>query len=199
MSGLGLPLSIFLAEVCVVTLSTVRIIFIARGRRLLAPLIGFFEVAIWLFAIGQIMKNLNELACYAAFAAGFTLGSFLGMFVEGRLALGTLFVRIVTPRDAAGLVESLRAAGYGVTTLDGHGTTGPVQVVFTIVPRREINTVAGIIREFDPDVFYSVDDIQAAARGVFPVARRGMVGLLPSFFSSASRVSGRGCGSRSPR
>jgi len=69
-----LPLFIFAAEVCVVTLCTIRTIFVARGMKFLAPLLGFFEVSIWLFAIGAVMKNLNDIACYAAFAGGFPLG-----------------------------------------------------------------------------------------------------------------------------
>jgi uncharacterized protein YebE (UPF0316 family) len=102
MAGLTVPLLIFAAEVCVVTLSTVRIIFISQGRKFLAPLLGFFEVGTWLFAIGQVMKNLNDPSCYLAFAAGFTLGNFLGILLEGRLALGTLLVRVITPRDPSG-------------------------------------------------------------------------------------------------
>jgi uncharacterized protein YebE (UPF0316 family) len=182
MAGLTVPLLIFGAEVSVVTLSTVRIIFIAQGRRFLAPLLGFFEVSTWLFAIGQVMTNLNDPFCYLAFAAGFTMGNFLGILLEGRLALGTLLVRVITPRDPAGLMEGLREAGYGVTSVEGRGAAGPVRVVLTVVPRKELNNVTAILLAFDPDAFYSVDDIQAAARGVFPVARRGVRGLLPSLF-----------------
>ncbi len=188
MNGLALPLSIFVAEVCVVTLSTVRIIFVSRGRKLLAPLLGFFEIAIWLFAIGQIMKNLSDVGCYLAFAAGFTLGNFLGILLEGRLALGTLVVRIITPRDVARLSESLRTAGYGVTSLEGRGGTGPVHVVFTVVPRKELANVTAIVRAFDPEAFYSVDDIQAAARGVFPVPRKRVKRLLPFAVPSVRSV-----------
>ena len=172
MTALVVPLSIFVAEVCVVTLSTVRIIFIARGRKLLAPLIGFFEVTIWLFAIGQVMRNLNDPTCYLAFAVGFTLGNFLGIQVEGRLALGTLAVRIITPRDVAGLVTSLRQAGYGVTSQEGYGAAGPVRVVHTVVPRKELGKVTAIIRDFDPEIFYAIEDVQSAAHGVFPMPRR---------------------------
>ena len=74
-----MPLFIFLAEVCVVTLGTLRIIFVARGQKLLAPLLGFFEVFIWLLAISQIMQNLSDWSCFVAFALGFTLGNFLGI------------------------------------------------------------------------------------------------------------------------
>src|SRR5437879_9949497 len=50
-----LPLLVFVAELCVVTISTVRIIFLSRGMKTFAAVLGFFEVTIWLFAIGQIM------------------------------------------------------------------------------------------------------------------------------------------------
>src|SRR5205823_2012095 len=103
-----LPLLVFLAELCVVTIGTIRIIFIARGMKVLAPVLGFFEVSIWLFAIGQIMQNLSNLGCYLAFAGGFTAGNFLGVLIEKRLGLGTLVVRVITGRPAAADRKSTR-------------------------------------------------------------------------------------------
>src|SRR5258707_15428265 len=88
-SAFQIPLMIFAAEVCVVTVSTLRIIAIARGQTLLAPVLGFFEITTWLFAIGQTMQNLDNVACFFAFALGFTLGNFLGIRIEKMLALGT--------------------------------------------------------------------------------------------------------------
>src|SRR5207237_9508671 len=102
-----LPLLVFVAELCVVTLSTIRITFIARGMKVLAPLLGFFEVSIWLFAIGQIMQNLTDLGCYLAFASGFTAGNFLGVLIEKKLAIGSVVVRVVTPRDVGQLLVGL--------------------------------------------------------------------------------------------
>src|SRR5215471_4871039 len=77
-----LPLLVFVAELTVVTLSTLRIIFLSRGNKLLAPILGFFEVTIWLFAIGQVMQNLQDPGCFLGFAGGFTLGNFLGILIE---------------------------------------------------------------------------------------------------------------------
>src|ERR1700693_3306783 len=91
-----LPLLIFVAEICVVTISTVRIIFVSRGRKFLASVLGFFEVTIWLFAIGQIMQNLSNIGCYAAFASGFSLGNYLGVLIEQKLAMGDSVIRIIT-------------------------------------------------------------------------------------------------------
>jgi uncharacterized protein YebE (UPF0316 family) len=166
-----LPLFIFFAEVCVVTLSTVRIIFIARGMKLRASLLGFAEVSIWLFAIGQIMQNLSDLGCYAGFAAGFALGNYLGITIEQKLALGNLVVRIITNKDGHELAQRLHEAGYGVTRVDGQGATGPVQVILTVIPRKKLPRVVSLLKTFNPRVFYSVDDLQSASQGIFPAAK----------------------------
>ena len=182
-----LPLIIFAAEVCVVTLGTLRIIFVSRGKRLLAPLLGFFEVSIWLFAIGQIMRNLNSLPCYLAFASGFTLGNLFGVLIERRLALGMVGVRVITSKDGDLLATRLHEAGFGVTLLDGQGSTGPVKLVFTLVPRRQLPLVLALIKEMDPRVFYSVDEIQSASEGIFPPSNRTrLVVPFPRLFRSAA-------------
>ena len=182
-----LPLLVFFAELCVVTLSTLRIIFIGRGMKLLAPVLGFFEITIWLFAVGQVMQNLSDPRCFLGFAGGFTLGNFLGMWIEQWLALGTVVVRTVTHRDASDLVGSLRAARFGVTTLDAVGATGPVKMVYTVVPRRDLDAVLSLIRQFDSRAFYSVDEIQEAGPGIFPERKR-MRGAVPSILLPARKT-----------
>jgi uncharacterized protein YebE (UPF0316 family) len=175
-----LPFFIFVAEMCVVTLSTLRTIFVARGMKGLAPVLGFFEVSTWLFAIGAVMKNLSDLRCSLAFAGGFTLGNYLGILIEQKLALGSVVVRTVTSRGATPLVERLRAADYGVTVLDGQGGTGPVEMVFTVVPRKELDNVLTFIKQFDAHMFYSVDALQSAGAGVAPLPRRRGWSVIPA-------------------
>ncbi|HBB75717.1 MAG TPA: hypothetical protein DC048_14880, partial [Planctomycetaceae bacterium] len=138
MHDLTLPLSIFVAEMCVVTISTMRIIFIGRGIKPLAAGLGFFEVTIWLFAIGQVMSNLTNPACYAAFAGGFVVGNYLGMHLEQRMAIGSVLVRVITGQDARRLVDLLRDAGCGVTRAGAQGLMGPVEIVFTVIRRRRL-------------------------------------------------------------
>jgi uncharacterized protein YebE (UPF0316 family) len=182
-----LPLVVFVSELCVVTLSTLRIIFLARGMKYLAPTLGFFEVTIWLFAVGQVMQNLGDPFCFLGFAGGFTLGNFFGILIEKRLALGSAVVRTVTHKDAADLVGGLRGAGYGVTSLDAQGATGPVTVVLTVVPRRELDGVLAVVRRFDPAAFYSVDDLQEVGPGIFP-ERKGLRGAVPSILQPSRRA-----------
>jgi len=174
-----LPLFIFVAEVCVVTLCTVRIIFIARGMKMPAAILGFFEVSIWLFAIGQVMQNLSDVGCYMGFAAGFALGNYLGVSIEQKLALGNLVVRIITKKDGRELSHNLTEAGYGVTRVDGQGATGPVQLILTMIPRKDMKKVVAVLKGFDPNIFYAVDDLQSASQGIFPAARARAFRSLP--------------------
>ncbi len=183
-SALQLPLLIFVAEVCVVTVSTLRIIAIARGQTLVAPVLGFFEVTTWLFAIGQVMQNLDNFGCALGFALGFTLGNFLGILIEKKLALGTVVVRVITHRDAGELIERLRAARFGVTRQEGEGATGPVQIVMTVVKRKQLGKVVALIETHHPQAFYAVDEVQSAAAGIFPAPPRRRISVLPTVLRS---------------
>jgi uncharacterized protein YebE (UPF0316 family) len=185
-TGPVLPLLVFLAETCVLTLATLRTICIARGKKAPAALLGFFEVSIWLFAIGQVMQNLTSPDCYLAFAAGFTLGNYLGILIEQTLALGNLTVQITSRTDAGALIQGLRSAGYGVTKLEGHGATGPVDVVITVVQRKDLSNVASIIERFAPQAFYSVHDLKTATEGIFP--NRFTTGAVPGLLLSRFRM-----------
>ncbi len=187
LSTLLIPLSIFAAEVCVVTLGTLRIIFVARGQKLLAPLLGFFESFIWLVAISQIMRDHSDWSCFIAFALGFALGNYLGICVEKRLALGTVIVRIITHRDAGALIMRLRNANCGVTAVEGHGATGKVQIVMTVVKRKQLPEITALIETHHPSAFFSVSDLQAASEGVFPQSKE-RPGIIPLPLASLIRL-----------
>jgi len=166
-----LPFLIFAARIIDVSMGTVRVIFVSRGFRYLAPIVGFFEIIVWLLAIGQIMKNLSNPACYIAYAGGFAAGNFIGICIADKLSLGLALIRVVTQKDALPLVERLKNENYGVTSVDGHGTSGEVKVVFTIVPRRQVSRVVALIKEFNPQSFYSIEEIGLAEKGVFPLKK----------------------------
>jgi uncharacterized protein YebE (UPF0316 family) len=183
----SLPAVVFVAETCVVTLATIRTIFIARGWKSLAALLGFFEVSIWLFAIAQVMQHLNNLGCFLAFAGGFSLGNYLGVLIEQKLALGHVVVQVVSPKQDSSIADNLKWAGFGVTVLEAGGANGPVRAVFTVVSRRELGMVTSIIRRHDPKAYYSVGDL----RSVFHAGNQGKTGLasvLPSFFHGIGRI-----------
>ncbi|WP_161888213.1 DUF2179 domain-containing protein [Pontibacter russatus] len=158
-----IPALIFLARICDVTLGTLRIVFISKGDKAIAPLLGFLEVLIWLIAITQVMENLSNVASYFAWAGGFATGNFLGLRIEQKLALGQVVVRVITVDSADKLVDRLKGRGYRLTCVDARGTRGKVNLLFMIVKRKKLDEVIGIIRSFNPQAFYSIEDVRSVS------------------------------------
>ena len=167
-----LPILVFCSRVMDVTLGTMRIIFIARGRRKVAPVLGFFEVLIWIVVVSQVIQNLHSPLAYIAYAAGFATGNYVGMWIEDKLAIGTLIVRVIVPQDAGPLKDRLYAAGYGVTSVDAHGYAEQVTLVYTVVKRVDLPDVMSIIHNAHPDAFTSVEEVRSTSKGFIPARPR---------------------------
>jgi len=167
-----LPILIFLSRIADVSIGTVRVILVSRRLKYLAPFAGFFEVLIWILVIGQIMKNLSSPICYVAYAGGFATGNFIGILIAEKLSIGMVLVRVIFPKRANGLIDRLRERHYGVTSIDGQGANGPVQMLFTIVPRRDVYAVIELVKESNPEAFYSIEDVDHVERGVFPIRKK---------------------------
>ncbi len=155
-----LPLLIFFSRIVDVTLDTLRIVFISKGDKYYAPILGFFEVLIWLIAITRIMQNLDNVACYIAYAAGFAAGNYIGLIIEERLAFGVQMFRIITQKEATSLIKSLSENGYGVTSIEAKGNSGLVHVIFSVVKRTESQKIIELINRFNPNAFYSIEDVR---------------------------------------
>lgn len=162
-----LPILIFVSRLGDVSLGTLRHVFISKGYKKIVPVIGFFEVLIWIVVIGQIMKNLNNVACYLAWAGGFSAGTYVGLMIEERLALGLQVIRVITNQNCDKLLENLRLENHGVTVVDAQGAIGPVKMIFTILKRKNTARVIELIRQHNPSAFYSIEDIKEINQGIF--------------------------------
>lgn len=175
-----LPLLIFFARIADVSIGTIRIIMVSKGNRRLSPLLGFFEVFIWILAISRIMQNLDNWVNYFAYAAGFATGNYVGMLIEEKLALGQLLIRVITQKDASNLIVSMNNKGYGTTVVEAQGAKEPVHVIYSIVRRSELRHVVEIINQFNPKAFYSVEDVRFVREGIFPLGHtKTRIGLNP--------------------
>jgi len=157
---LVIPALICLARIIDVSIGTMRIVFLSRGMKNLAPVLGFFEVIIWLMAISQVMKHMDSWINYVAYGLGFALGNYFGMVLEERISLGHSMLRILTRKPAHALIRHFREQGYRMTYLDAEGLKGPVQILFTIAPRKKLNELLGAVRRYNPDAVYSVEDVR---------------------------------------
>lgn len=166
------PLVIFGFRICDVSLSTLRLLLTVRGRRLLPPVIGFFEVLIWLMAAGAAVQNLSSPWHVLGYAGGFAAGNFVGLWVESRLALGLATIQVVSKETGPELAESLRGRGHAVTRVLGHGRDGEVQILYSTVRRRYVPEALGLVESLDPSAFVSVQEDRLARRGWLLAGRR---------------------------
>ena len=163
-----LPLLIFLSRIVDVTIGTIRIVMVAKGHKYIAPVLGFFEVFIWLLAITRIIQNLDNWVCYVAYASGFATGNYIGLIIEEKMAIGIVKIQIITSKEATNLIINLKAAGYGITHHDAHGGNENVSIIYSIINRNEIQKVEEIVKTTNPKAFYSIEDVKSVSHGIFP-------------------------------
>lgn len=162
-----LPVMIFFGRICDVTLGTLRIIFVSKGEKYKAPIVGFFEVFIWVVIISQIFSQANSLVAYVAYAAGYAAGNYVGILVENRIAFGYQLLRVYTKKEALELIKVLNSKDIGATFVKGEGAISQVHIVEIVIGRKSLNEVIGIISDFDSKVFYLVEDIRYKKEGIF--------------------------------
>jgi uncharacterized protein YebE (UPF0316 family) len=166
-----LPIIIFFGRIIDVTLGTLRIIFVSKGEKYKAPLIGFFEVLIWIVVISEIFSRANDMVAYISYAAGYASGNFVGIIIEQRIAFGIILCRIYTRKNGKDLVSIFNANNFGATLLEATGSVEKIQIIETVIERKEMKKVEKLVIEFDPDVFYVVEDVRVKQRGIFPKTR----------------------------
>ena len=163
-----LPLLIFFSRAVDVSLGTMRIIFVSKGQRLLASLLGFFEILVWIIAITKIMQNITNFFYYIVYAGGFAAGIYFGVLIEERIALGLVSIHVFTAKGADKLLKKLRKNNYGVTSRISRGETGKIDELFIVINRKNLGCVLKILKEYDKDAFISVEDVRLVKGGIFP-------------------------------
>jgi len=171
---LFLPLFIFCARIVDVSIGTLRIILVSKGNKVIASILGFFEVSIWLLAISQVMQQgLSNPVSFIAYGLGFASGNFVGITLEEKLALGLQAIRLISTHTVDIMTMALRDEGYGATVITAQGGKGEVHIVYCIVPRKQVNNVLRIAREIEPDIFISIQDVRLVKSGFFPEKSHG--------------------------
>lgn len=167
------PILIFIMRIADVSLATVRMLLIIRNRRFLAPVIGFFEVFIWLFAAGVAIQHLESTWHILGYAGGFAAGNWVGLWIEEKLALGLSAMQVFTPSHGPEIAEALRGIGHGVTQFSGKGKDGAVEVIYSVVKRKDSREAMALVHAMDEDAFVTLGEVSAIQHGwMFPKRRK---------------------------
>jgi uncharacterized protein YebE (UPF0316 family) len=160
-----IALGIFVLRVADMSLDTLRLLFVVRGRKKLAWVLGFMQSLIFVIAISSVLTNLKNPLTILGYAAGFATGNVIGMMIEERLAIGFIQLTIVSPRRGAAIAEMLRGHGYAVTELSGRGLSGMVSILNVSVMRRKLIEAETLILEADPEAFVTAEEVRPIRRG----------------------------------
>jgi uncharacterized protein YebE (UPF0316 family) len=158
-------LLIFGLRITDMSLDTLRMLFVMRGRRGIVWVLGFCQSAVYVIAITKVLSNLTNPLTVLGYAAGFATGNVIGMFVEERLAIGHIQLQIVTRKHGAALAKALRDGGYGVTEIAARGRDGTVRLLTTSVLRKDLAHARHIVRETDREAFITSEDVRPVRRG----------------------------------
>jgi len=134
-----------------------RALLVAKNKPIYAALIGLVESAIWIVAISQVIKDIDDPVLIGAYAAGFAAGTILGTYIERIVGVGNIVVRVFCPANSPSVAETLRENGHGVTVIDGEGKEGPVKIYLCVIPRRKLKSVLGMIEEINPNAYITTD------------------------------------------
>ncbi len=162
-----MPLIIFAARIIDVSLGTTRIIMVSKGHKQLAMIIGFFEVILWLVVAGQVLQSVDNIVYILAYAGGFAAGSYIGITLDEKMAMGKISVRMITSKDPAPFLELLTENGFGYTYFDAKGSRGPAYLVYSIMHRKKYKEYEILAKQFDPKSFVAVEDTKAVREGIF--------------------------------
>jgi len=165
---------IFCMRICDVSLGTIRQIMAVRGRGVVAAMIGFVEVTIFILAISRVLASIGENPVYVlAYSGGFATGTLVGVRVEHLIGIGTRLIRVITVQPNDELVSALRQAGFGVTLVDGMGKDGKVYILLSTIKRKRVSEFQSIVTEYAPRAMFTVEEIRSSQGGVMDVARKG--------------------------
>ena len=139
------------------SLGTMRTLLVSKNKPIYAALIGLVESAIWIVAISQVIKDIDDPVLIGAYAAGFAAGTILGTYIERIVGVGNIVVRVFTTIHSPSVAETLRDNGHGVTVIDGEGKEGPVKIYLCVIPRRKLKSVLGMIEEINPNAYITTD------------------------------------------
>jgi uncharacterized protein YebE (UPF0316 family) len=164
-----MPLLIFFARVTDVSINTLRFMFMMNGKKNIVPILGFFEALIWLLAIGQIFQNIDNPLSYLAYAGGFAMGTYVGMTIDEKLALGRVLVRVITPNSLPTLLEFMKEKNYRFTSVDAEGRYGKVNLLFTVMKRDQLPEFISRVKQLDEKAFYTIESVKRVSEDDFNI------------------------------
>ncbi|MFP4523324.1 MAG: DUF2179 domain-containing protein [Candidatus Nanoarchaeia archaeon] len=167
-----MPLLIIILRVLDVSLGTVRVVTINKGLRAASAGIGFFEILVWLFAAQTVLNNMDNIIWFIAYAAGFAIGTYIGICISDRLSLGKVMVRVITKNDPVELIKQLKKHKFRLTAAKTENDFSSGQLILSVIESKHLSKYLELVHTYNPKAFYSVEDVKKVSDEHFPKKER---------------------------
>lgn len=161
------PIIIFFAITVAVSIGTLRLILMVRGKRFLAITIGFFEASIGIAAITKIIRDVSDIYSILAYGAGFAVGLFIGMVISDKISRNIMSTNIISNKPHNEIEKLLRDNGYGVTSFCGNGKDGNFKILNVICRSNKLAKINKIACSEDPKAFIVTHRLEGLRGGFF--------------------------------
>jgi uncharacterized protein YebE (UPF0316 family) len=156
------------AKIIEISIQSLKTCMMVKGQRIKAAGLGFLECMIWGLVISTIISTLGDnLFLLLFYCLGYAVGLFLGSTIEGKIALGTSSLELIANNDSTEKITAyLKSNNKGYTVFEGHGSIDKMNMIFIVIPRKEMPRILKDIRNAcDNKVFVVASDVSKYAGG----------------------------------
>jgi len=158
---------IFISRVIDVTIGTFRVQMIVRRKKIIAAILGFIEVLIFILIVSKVLKDIGNWLNVLAYCSGFAAGNVGGIFISEKISKEIISIGIISKNKWQEIENKLREEGFGVTRSIGYGKDGEVEILRIICEREYFPKVKDISLELDRKAFITSYLLTEKHGGVF--------------------------------
>ena len=164
-----LCVKIFFVRILDVSLGTVRMIITVKGNKLVASLIGFFEILVWFLIVKEALNTTeNSIFIALSYSLGYATGTYIGGILSDKFVSGTLSVQVILSNNNHKIVDKIREEGFAVSVVNVKGKEDHDKyMLFMEIDKKKINQLKYLIKSLDSKAFVVVNETKMVENGFF--------------------------------
>ncbi len=141
---------IFISKIIENALGTLRLIVVANGKKVLGAILQFCISLVWVLVTGVVVTNVTKDPIkIIVFCFGSLVGSYIGSYIEEKMALGYNLVTCITDNEDDYLYKTLERKGYNLVKIRGIKSNNIKDIFMITVSRKKTHHVINIIKDYD--------------------------------------------------
>lgn len=135
---------IFISKIIENAIATLRLIVVANGKKFLGAFLNLIISLIWIISTTLVIVDIqNDYFKIVVFALGSFFGSYIGSFIEEKIAIGSNMLFAITKKEIE-IKNKLDELNYNCYIIND-------DILIVMVDRKKRKDVLNIIRNIDKD------------------------------------------------